>query len=80
MIFTASPSLRMKRSSSMARIPWVDQELCISCTLCVQAVPEVFCMCDKNVSQVCNPIGAPEVKIQLAIDGCPVSCIGWKEL
>lgn len=63
----------------MARIPWVDQELCISCTLCVQAVPEVFRMNEKNVSQVYNPTGAPEEKIQLAIDGCPVSCISWKD-
>jgi len=63
----------------MSRIPWVDKELCISCTLCVQALPEVFRMSEKNVSQVYNPTGAPEEKIQLAIDGCPVSCISWKD-
>ena len=63
----------------MSRIPWVDQELCISCTLCVQAVPEVFRMSDKNVSMVYNPAGSQDEKIQLAIDGCPVSCIAWKE-
>ena len=64
----------------MSRIPWVDKELCISCTLCVQAAPEVFRMCDKNVSQVYDPTGAPVEKIQLALDGCPVSCIAWKEV
>lgn len=63
----------------MSKIPWVDQELCISCTLCVQAVPEVFRMNDKNVSEVYHPTGAPEEKIQQAIDGCPVSCISWKD-
>jgi len=63
----------------MFRIPWVDQELCISCTLCVQATPEVFRMSDKNISQVYSPAGAPEEKIQRAIDGCPVSCIAWKD-
>ena len=64
----------------MSRIPWVDQEVCISCTLCVQAAPEVFRMGEKNVSEVYNPTGAPEEKIQIAIDGCPVSCIQWQEI
>ncbi len=64
----------------MAKVPWVDQEVCISCMLCVQTAPEVFRMSEKNVSEVYNPTGASESKIQQAIDGCPVSCISWKEV
>jgi len=64
----------------MTRFPWVDQEVCISCTLCVQAAPGVFRMNDNNISEVYNPTGEPEEKIQGAIDGCPVSCIQWREV
>jgi ferredoxin len=74
-----SPLPPPERSIPMSRVPWVDQEVCISCTLCVQAAPEVFRMNEKNVSEVYNPTGAPEARIQQAIDGCPVSCIQWRE-
>ena len=58
--------------------PYVDQDVCISCGLCVSVVPEVFRFNDKGVSEVYDPTGAPEEKIQQAIDNCPVSCISWQ--
>ncbi|MBP1753017.1 MAG: frx [Geobacteraceae bacterium] len=58
--------------------PFVDQDVCISCRLCVETVPEVFRMNDADLAEVYDPIGAPESKIQEAIDGCPVNCISWE--
>lgn len=63
----------------MARRPWIDQEACISCGLCSSVCPEVFRFAENGKSEVYNPTGAPEEKIQEAIDGCPVQCISWKE-
>jgi ferredoxin len=63
----------------MARKPFVDQDQCISCGLCASVVPEVFRLNGNNVSEPYAPFGAPEEKIQQAIDGCPVSCISWVE-
>ncbi len=62
----------------MARKPYVDQDVCISCQLCVNTVPEVFQMNDANLAEVYEPFGAPEEKIQEAIDACPVNCIHWE--
>jgi ferredoxin len=62
----------------MAKKPFVDQDVCISCRLCVEAVPEVFRMNEDNLAEVYNPSGAPEAEIQKAIDGCPVNCIYWE--
>ena len=62
----------------MPRKPHVDQDVCIGCGLCASTVPEVFRLNDSSVSEVYNPTGAPEKKIQEAIDGCPVSCISWE--
>lgn len=63
----------------MAKIPYVDQDACISCGLCTDTVPEVFRMNDDNLAEVYEPAGAPVEKIQEAVDGCPVSCIYWQE-
>lgn len=63
----------------MARSPWVDKESCISCGLCVSTCPDVFRFGSDTKSEVFNPSGAPEAKIQEAIDGCPVQCISWKD-
>jgi ferredoxin len=62
----------------MARAPVVDQEECISCGVCVDVCPEVFRLNDRDVSEVYNLTGAPEEKIQEAIDSCPVQCIHWE--
>jgi ferredoxin len=35
-------------------------------------------MNDDGVAEVSDPAGAPEERIQEAIDGCPVSCISWE--
>ncbi|KAF0221418.1 MAG: hypothetical protein FD174_556 [Geobacteraceae bacterium] len=62
----------------MVRKPYVDQEVCVSCELCVETVPEVFRMNDDNLAEAYNPTGAPEEKIQEAVDACPVNCIHWE--
>ncbi len=62
----------------MARTPIVDQDVCISCNLCADTVPEVFRMNDDGLAEVYDPTGAPEDKIQEAIDACPVTCISWQ--
>ncbi len=62
----------------MAGKPYVDQDVCISCRLCVETVPEVFRMNEDDLAEVYDPLGAPEEKIEEAIDGCPVNCISWE--
>ncbi|KIH75976.1 ferredoxin [Geoalkalibacter ferrihydriticus] len=63
----------------MARVPIVDQEACISCNLCVDLVPEVFRLNSDGLAETYDPTGAPEEKIQDAIDNCPVNCIAWED-
>ena len=63
----------------MPRVPVVNQDECISCALCAELCPEVFRLNDKDLSEVHNPTGAPEEKIQEAIDSCPVQCIHWAD-
>jgi len=63
----------------MAKVVFVDPNECTGCEACVGLVPEVFKMNDKSLAEAFNPSGAAEDKIQEAIDGCPVSCIKWKE-
>jgi ferredoxin len=62
----------------MARTPVVKEEECISCGVCVDICPQVFRLNDRDVSEVYNPTGAAEEKIQEAIDGCPVQCLHWE--
>lgn len=61
----------------MARTPNVDQDICISCEICVNIAPGVFRMGDSGFAEVYDPTGGSEDKIQEAIDNCPVSCINW---
>jgi ferredoxin len=63
----------------MAKIPWVDQEACISCGLCVSTCPGAFRFNSHGKSECYDPSGASEKELQQAIDGCPVQCISWKE-
>lgn len=72
----------------MSRIPVVDQDCCISCEVCTQICPEVFRMTGEehgghdhgeHKSEVYNPTGAPEAKIEEAMDACPAACIYWQE-
>ena len=62
----------------MLKSPVVNQDECISCGLCVEVCPEVFRLSDKDLSEVFNPTGAAEEKVQEAIDSCPVQCIHWE--
>jgi ferredoxin len=63
-----------------ARVPVVVEEECIACGTCQEVCPEVF-QVNENLgfSQVINPTGAPEEKIQDAMDACPVLCIHWSD-
>lgn len=61
----------------MAKKPFVDQDICISCGLCVSVCPGVFHFNDAGKSECYNPDGATETEIQSAIDGCPVQAISW---
>lgn len=58
--------------------PVVDQDLCISCGLCISTCPGVFQFNDDGKSECYNPEGATEDEIQTAIDGCPVQAISWE--
>jgi len=62
------------------RIPMIEIEDCIACGNCGQVCPEVFRLNESlGHSEVINPYGAAEDKIQEAIDQCPVQCIHWQE-
>ncbi len=67
----------------MPRIPAIDPECCIGCEACTQVCPEVFQMEDSNNGHahekavVYNPTGAPQAKIEAAMDNCPSACIYW---
>lgn len=64
----------------MKKIPWVDQETCVSCGLCVSNVPEVFRFSENGTAEVFAPDGDTEEVIQReAIDICPVACIHWRQ-
>jgi ferredoxin len=63
----------------MSRNLFVDQDVCISCNLCADTVPDVFRMNDQGVAEVFDPRGASEDLIQEAIDACPVACIHWEK-
>jgi ferredoxin len=72
----------------MTRIPAVDQDCCIGCEVCTQICPGVFRMSGDeqhshahghdHKAEVYNPTGAPETKIEQAMDNCPSACIYWK--
>jgi ferredoxin len=64
----------------MARKVYLDEEECIGCGTCEEICPEVFKLNEKtDKAEVINPTGAPEAKIEEAIEACPVECIHWQE-
>jgi ferredoxin len=68
-----------REEQAMVKTVWVDQGECISCGLCIESAPEVFRFADSGKSEAFNQLGASQERIQTAVDGCPVSCIHWKE-
>lgn len=62
----------------MAGKPYVDKDVCISCHLCADSLPEVFRMDDNDLAEVYDPEGASEEQIQATMDACPVNCIHWE--
>lgn len=62
----------------MAGKPYVDKDVCISCHLCTDSLPEVFRMDDNDLAEVYDPEGASEEQIQSTMDACPVNCIHWE--
>lgn len=62
----------------MAKIPSVDKEACISCGLCISICPGVFRFGKDAKAEAYNTEGADKLKIQEAVDGCPVQCISWQ--
>ena len=63
-----------------SRKPAIDVDECIACGNCEQVCPEVFRLNESlGHSEVINPHGAPEEKIQEAMDQCPVQCIHWQQ-
>jgi ferredoxin len=63
----------------MSKVPFVDQNMCISCGICADNLPDVFHMSTNGKAECFDPSGAMEEEIQMqAIDLCPVTCIGWK--
>ena len=67
----------------MPRKPAIDPDCCIGCEVCTQVCPEVFSMEESLNGQahekavVYDPNGAPEEKIETAMDNCPSACIYW---
>ena len=63
----------------MEKVPFVDQETCIACEICVNNLPDVFQIAGSGKAECFDPNGASEEEIQSeAIDVCPVDCIHWQ--
>lgn len=62
------------------RMPVIDYDTCIACGNCEAVCPEVFRLNESlGHSEVIDPTGTPEERIQEAIDQCPAQCITWDE-
>ena len=65
----------------MAKVAYVDQDECTSCSQCADNLPEVFEMDDEDLAIVIS-YDAEEIEeddIQEEIDSCPGECIHWKK-
>jgi ferredoxin len=61
-------------------VPYVVEDECIACGACEESCPEVFSVNESlGFAQVMNPAGAPDDRIQEAMDACPVQCIHWAD-
>lgn len=62
------------------RVPVIMAEDCIACGNCEAVCPQVFKLNESlGHSEVINPAGAPEEKIQEVIDQCPGQAIHWQD-
>ncbi len=62
----------------MAKAPWVDEDKCTGCGLCVTNIPRVFRLAGKGKAECYDPNGATEQEIQeAAVNVCPAQCILW---
>ncbi len=62
------------------KVPVIDEEACIGCSVCEEICPEVFSMNESlGFALVMNPGGADDAQIEEAMEACPVNCITWAE-
>lgn len=62
------------------RVPKVDKEKCIGCSLCPSIAASTFKMTDDSTkAEVLSVVGDDEATIQTAIDSCPTAAIYWEE-
>ena len=62
------------------RIPKIDKDKCIGCSLCPSIAASTFKMTDEgDKAEVFNPAGDDEATIQMAMDSCPTQAISWEE-
>jgi ferredoxin len=73
--------IKADKEGQMARkVYTIDEDECIGCGTCAEICPEVFSLNEKtDKAEIINPTGAPEDKIEEAIEACPVECIHWEE-
>ena len=56
--------------------PYVDQELCIGCGLCVSTLPEVFAFNgEERAEALREPDGGEEDAAREAMENCPTDAI-----
>lgn len=61
------------------RVPYIITYECIACGSCEEICPEVFRVNEEQQwAEVIDQAGAPEEKIQEAMDNCPTGCIHWE--
>ena len=73
--------IKADKEGQMARkVYTIDEDECIGCGTCAEICPEVFSLNEKtDKAEIINPAGAPEDKIEEAIEACPVECIHWED-
>jgi ferredoxin len=70
---------REKTCAANGKRAFVDQEICIGCTLCTTLAPRTFSM-EENFKAQANLEHEDSVEaIDSAIASCPVQCISWVE-
>ncbi|MGC4020123.1 MAG: ferredoxin [Muricomes sp.] len=54
----------------------IDRDGCIGCGLCAETCPDVFCMADDGLAEVCGDVTSDTQDCATeAADNCPVSVI-----